>query len=260
MSQTAAAMLALLMGAGAPLNAELKIVSRTTTRTAATPPDPAPPPEYALFSEMMVQMIAPNEAVDMTALIGEKGARIEYTQSTFGMPAGVVLLVQPNGDLAMLDPKQRIYMKITRNESVDMWSQLGSQPVTSYKRTGEFQTIAGVKTERIAFEWHWPRTLPPEEKKLLSPNTPEAIVLTGDVWVAVDRFKQYTPMAVRTNGGLSSLGMTKLLEEGVALRSLIRLPTSAGHEIETIVTSLAEERAPASLFAIPAGYKLVTGK
>ena len=258
MIRTAAMMLALLMGAGASVNAELKIVSRTTTKAVAKP-DQVPPPEYAMFGEMMLQLIAADDAVDMTAIVGEKGARIEYSQSTFGLPAGVVILVQPNGDVLMLDPKQRLYLRMTGKEAAEMWSQLGTQPVTTYKRTGEFATMMGLKAERIAFEWSWPRPLDADEKKLLPPNAPEAIVLTGEVWVAVDQFKRYAPMAVRSNA-LSSFGMNKLLQEGIVLKSVIRSQTFGGKEIETVVTSLAEERVPADVFQIPAGYKQVTGK
>jgi hypothetical protein len=254
--KTAAALLALTVGAVAPAHAELKITSRTSLK-AAKPPAQPPPPTYVAFGEITLDLIVPADAVDMTAIIGPKGARLEYVQPTLGMPAGTVVLVQPNGDVVTLNPRERTFWKTTAEQAAAMWRQLGIEPVITQKRTGEFATIAGVRTERIAFEWSMAFPLPPDEKKDLPPNAPAAMTMSGDLWVAVDRYKTYAPMAVRSNSGLASLGIIKLLEEGIVLRSVLRSPSFGEHEIETIVTSISEEPAPADTFEIPAGYKQV---
>jgi hypothetical protein len=256
MMRTAAALLALTVGTVAPAHAELKIVSRTSLKAAKPPAQPAPP-TYAAFGEMTLDLIVPADAVDMTAIVGAKGARIEYAQPSLGMPAGTVILVQPNGDIVTLNPKERTFWKTTVEQAAAMWRQLGIEPVITHKRTGEFATIAGVRAERIAFEWSMALPLPPEEKAALPPNTPAAMTMSGDLWVAADRFKEYAPRAVRTNSGLAAFGMTKLLEEGIVLRSVLRSPSFGDQEIETIVTSISEEPVSANTFEIPAGYKQV---
>jgi hypothetical protein len=256
MKRTAAALLALTVGVVAPAHAELKIAARTSLKAAKPPAQPAPP-TYAMFGEMTLQLIVPAGPVDVTAIVGAKGARIEYAQPSQGMPAGTVILVQPNGDIIAMNPKERTFWKTTAEQAAAMWRQLGIEPIITHKRTGEFATIAGLRAERIAFEWSMALPLPPEEKSALPPNAPAAMTMSGDLWVAADRYKEYAPMAVRTNSGLAAFGMIKLLEEGIVLRSVLRSPSFGEQEIETIVTSISEEPAPASTFEIPAGYKQV---
>ena len=214
---------------------------------------------FAAFGEMMLQMIVPDGAVDMTALIGEQRARMEYAQETLGLPAGAVALVQPSGDLVILNPKNRTYTRTTAQEIAAMWRQLGADPVVTHKRTNEFATIAGLRAERLTFEWNLAFPMTPEAKSALPPGAPATMKMSGEIWVASDRFKQYAPMAFRSNSGLAALGMTKLLQEGVVLRSILRSPSFGAQEIETVVTSISEEPAPAAAFEIPAGYKLVPG-
>ena len=252
-----AAVLTIVLCATASLHAELKIVSRTSVRPATTPTGSPSTLTFAMFGDMMLSLIAGKGPVDMTAIVSEMAARIEYAQSTFGMPAGVVMLVHANGDMEMLNPAERTFIRTTAKEVTEMWSQLGAQPTMTYKRTGEFSTVAGLRAERIAFEWTMDLGLSPEEKKALPADAPAVMTITGDIWVAADRYKQYAPMTVRTHAGLASLGMNKLLSEGVALRSVMRSREFNGQEIETIVTSIGEEKAPASTFQIPAGYKPV---
>ena len=106
MKTTAAAFLALTVGVVAPAHAELKITSRTSLK-AAKPPAQPPPPTYAAFGEMTLDLIVPADAVDITAIVGAKGARLEFAQPSLGMPAGAVVLVQPNGDVVTLNPRER---------------------------------------------------------------------------------------------------------------------------------------------------------
>src|SRR4030095_14345004 len=160
-------------------------------------------------------------------------------------------------DIVTLNPKARTFWKTTVEQAAAMWRQLGIEPIITHKRTGEFATIAGLRAERIAFEWSMAFPLPPEEKTALPPNAPAAMTMSGDLWVAVDRYKEYAARAVRTNSGLAALGMFKLLEEGIVLRSVLRSASFGGQEIETTVTSISEEPAPASTFEVPADYKQV---
>ena len=118
--------------------------------------------------------------------------------------------------------------------------------------------ISAAQTEGLMAEY-LRLALYPEAKGALPPGSPAVMKRTGEIWIAADRYTQYAPMAFRSNSGLASLGMTKLLREGLVLRSVLRSPSFGGKEIETIVTSIAEEPAPANAFEIPAGYKLVPG-
>ena len=259
MIRTASAILLIAVGGVVPAAAELRFASLTSAKPAAATGAAETNPMYAAFGEMMLQMIVPDGPVEMTAIVGEKGARMEYPQGMLGLPAGTVTIMLPGGDLVVLNPKNRTYWKTTSQEVAEMWRQLGAEPVVTHKRTGEFATIAGVRAERLTFEWSLAFPMTPEAKGALPPGSPAAMKMTGEIWIAADRYTQYAPMAFRSNSGLASLGMTKLLQEGLVLRSVLRSPSFGGKEIETIVTSIAEEPAPANAFEIPAGYKLVPG-
>jgi len=246
MTRTSAAIVVLTIVASATAHAELKIVSRTSVRPASTTVAAEQDPMLAMFGEMTLELVAPDGPVELSATIGDKAARIEYTQSTLGLEAGTVVLIQPNTDFAVLNPKKKTYWKTTAEEAANMWKQLDSQPKYTHKRTGEFSTVAGLRAERVTFEW---------SIEFSGASTP--MKLTGELWVAVDRYQKYAPLAVRTNTALAPFGMTSLLQEGIVLRSILRSPTFGGKEIETVVSSIGETSAPASVFAIPAGYKLV---
>ena len=120
----------------------------------------------------------------------------------------------PGGDLVILNPKNRTYWKTTSQEVAEMWRQLGAEPVVTHKRTGKLGTIAGVRAERLTFEWSLAFPMTPEAKGALPPGSPAAMKMTGEIWIAADRYTQYAPMAFRSNSGLASLGMTKLLPVG----------------------------------------------
>jgi len=247
MTRTAAAIVVITVGAVATAHAELKIVSRTSIKPATTTALPADQdPMLAMFGEMTLQQMAPDGPVELTAIIGEKAARIEYTQATLGLEAGTVMLIQPNTDFAVLNPKKKIYWKTTADDVANMWKQLESQPKFTHKRTGEFSTVAGLRAERVTFEW-----------SIEFSGASSPMKLTGELWVAADRYQQYAPLAVRTNTSLAPFGMTSMLQDGIVLRSILRSPTFGGKEIETVVASIGEIAAPASTFVIPAGYKLV---
>jgi hypothetical protein len=256
MKRAAAAMLVLAVSSVASVNAELKIVSRTSLKPAVKPKQQAPR-TFVMYGAMTLQLIVPGDPVVMTALVGAKRARIEYAQPTLGVPAGGVVLVDPADNLIQLNPKERTYWKTSAEEGAAMWRQLAIEPVITQKRTGEFATIAGVRAERITFEWSMAFPLPPEEAQSLPPGAPTAMTMSGDLWVAVDRYKQYAPMAIRSQSGLTALGMKTLLRDGIVLRSVLRSASFEDFELETIVTSIGEEPAPANAFEIPAGYKQV---
>lgn len=247
MTRTAAAIVVITISTVATAHAELKIVSRTSIKPAATTAAPADPdPMLAMFGEMTLQLMAPDGPVELTAIVGEKAARIEYAQATLGFEAGTVMLIQPNTDFAVLNPKKKTYWKTTADDAANMWKQLESQPRLTHKRTGEFSTVAGLRAERVTFEW---------SMEFSGASGP--MKLTGELWIAADRYQQYAALAVRTNTSLAPFGMTSLLKEGVVLRSILRSPTFGGKEIETVVASIGEITAPASTFTIPASYKLV---
>ena len=256
MAKVFAAALAIVLSAAVSVEAELKVVAQTSTKAASSPLPTTPIAIHSTYGEMMLLLVAGNGPVETTSIIGDKGARIEYAQATLNLAAGSVALVQPNGDIAILMPKDRVYWRMTTKEMGEMWAQLGIVPKISHKRTGEFMTIAGVRAERISFDWAMEFPLPPEVMAELK-GAPTAMTMSGDLWVAADRYKSYASMAVRSNTTLASLGMIKLLEEGIVLRSVLRSSAFRGQEIETIVTSMTEEPAPANAFSIPAGYKLV---
>ena len=50
------------------------------------------------------------------------------------------------------------------------------------------------------------------------------------------------------------MGLEKLVQGGIVLRQVMRF---SGVQLESVVTAISEEDAPATLFTIPADYKEV---
>ena len=235
--------------------AELKYTLRTELQKAAGTATPAPNPLLTMIGEAMTRQVLPEGNATMTYMVGEKGTRLEFLNAAMGQAAGTVSLMQPDGTAVMLNPAGQTYWKVGLQGAAASLQAAGVTPKITTARTGETETVAGVKCERSTFAVQVDLPVPEAARQSLGADFPSSIDIAGDTCATTDQFQQYGPMAAKTQAGLlAALGLDKIAQGGIVLRQSIRL---GGVEIRSVVTEIAEQPAAADLFDIPAGYKEV---
>ena len=234
----------------APLRADLRFTMRTEVRKVQATEVAGSP--FAFLGEMFVKMIAPDGPVETRFLVGDRGARVEVSQTTFTLPAGAVILSPPAGDIVVLNPAERTYWKLSMPGGADIFSQLNPQ-VTS-TRTGEFASIAGARAERLTFGVTMTVPVPPGLQ--LPADFPTTVSASGEMWVA-DQVASASKVVGALNPLLSMFGLDKLVQNGLVVRQVVRSPIFPTYEVETVATEIGEESAPPELFQIPAEYREV---
>lgn len=257
--------LVLVAVASAPLSAELKVTSRMSVRAV-----PDAPPAADMLSQMMgpmlLQMFGGLDGVEMVSIWHEDGrTRTEYRTAFAGLPAGAVIVTRADGTSVGFDPKAETWWKMS--DDADMAEQAAfmaqMKPEITTKKTGQFETLAGFRAERITLAMRMPIPLPPEVAQAppeFLALLPREFTFEGDMWVA-PQFSKYTAAVAKSAlaGPLAQFGFDKLQEglDGLAVRQVMRMNLLAGYEMETVVVSAVEEAAPASSFDVPAGFKEV---
>lgn len=239
MKHTIAAAL-VIVSATATANAELKYTLRMELKKSATatPADPA----LAGLGGVVTEMILPGGSMELSVVAGEQGVRIESNKPMAGLPPGAYMLQRPDGSMLGVDPTTKTFWK---SPSADVG---GIQAKTT--RTGEFSNVGGERVERVSFQIELP---------MGGPSTASGVaplVIEGDAWVA-DRFKKYTAAGGKRAQG--ALALFQLADLGLSMRQVMRSRIFGGQEIEAVVSNVSEAPAPASLFAVPAGFKEVPG-
>lgn len=242
--------LLLLAGSGSILNAELKYTVRIETHKVA-----AASPADSIMRELgsvLLEMVVPDGSVELTYMLGDKTARVQWNKALMGLPSGAVLIRLADGVMVVLNPADQTYWKVTLTD----WYGLpaGRKPVVTRSSTNEPGTVAGVRAEHSTVQIRIP--FPEAMASALVFGTPRELPLSGDVWVT-EGFSGYRTPALRTVIGLSTLGFDVVPERGFVMRQLLRGPMFGDLELESRVTSIVEEDLPSTLFEIPAGYKEV---
>jgi hypothetical protein len=126
-----------------------------------------------------------------------------------------------------------------------------------WKRTGEFQDIAGISCERVTFEHVVPNPARALMEKLA--GEPVIVSITGDAWIA-DRFKQYAVLLSERfqDDPHSFVLLSALQKEGFIMRLVIRSQAFNGREMERTVTRIAEGPLTADLFDVPEGFRPIS--
>jgi hypothetical protein len=246
------ATLAVAAALTAPLRAELKYTMRMEVHKSTVPPRGEPDPIMAMLSAMVANALLPSGPVEMSVLVGPKGVRTEYLQAYTVMPAGTVTLVRPDGSMVVMNPIEKSYWKMAKPELGMILPGLTPQVTT--KKTGTTAAVAGLPAEQVDIEVKIP--LPAGATASLPAGFPTEFVLSGEMWVTT-QFKDYAKQAASAVTGVASLGLDKIVSEGLLLRSVIRGALFGDQELESIVTKIGEEAADAALFEIPEGYKEV---
>jgi hypothetical protein len=268
---------AILVALAAPLRADLEYTMHLTMTKVAAPASGNP---LAAEAAASMKSPLPDGPADVVFVIGDRGARAEFRQAANGFAAGTVTITKPNGDMFVLDPKNRTYWKVVINsdpaagqQAMNDLKAAGMTPrsETSTKRTGEFADVAGVRCERVIFDFSLTLTMsmpeiPPELRDALPAGLGQPITITQrtEMWMATDRFKDYAAAsAKRMAAGMKEageivtmMGLDKMPSDGFVMRKIER-NSELGFSLESVVTAIHERDAPASLFEIPSDYKEV---
>ena len=258
------ASLLVLVALVAPLSAELKVTSKMSVRAV---PGAAPATDMMsqMMGPMMLQVFGGTDGVEMVTTSHEDGrTRIEYKTPFMGMPAGSIMLMRADGTSVGYDPKGGTWWKVPGSadmppEAAAMMAQM--KPEITTKRTGQFETIAGMKSEKVTMSMRVAIPLPPEAAQLppeFRAMIPEAFIFEGDTWIA-DSHSKYTKAMAKAmgTGAMAQFGFDKLIDSmpGVTMKQIMRMNLLAGYEMQTVVSSIVEEDMPDTVFDLPTGLK-----
>lgn len=240
----------------ARLSAELKYTMHMELKKSEAAPVQPAHPMLGMMGDAVMRQLVPDGAADIVYLVGDKGARIEYVQSAMGQPAGTVHLARPDGALIVLNPKEKTYWKTTVQSSMAAMQAAGiSAPEVTAKRTGQFETIAGVKCEVITFDWKMKIPVPEAVRASLPTDFPADMSMTGDSCTTTDQYQKYGEIVTKSMGAMmTAMGLDKIVQGGLLMRQKMQM---MGSEVRSAVTQIAEEAVPETAFEIPADYKEV---
>jgi hypothetical protein len=201
-----------------PANADLRYRTRIEVRT--TPTD----------------VKAPIPVVETSMLIHGDAVRLE--QVSGGSKS--VLLLRPGGAF-VLDLEARTYRRIPDMRAVLKAATPGAPRV---RRTGDFTTMLGLRTERVEVDMSMPMPITPP------PGVPTTLRVTGELWLA-DAHRAYAANINRAMG-MSAAASPEL--EGIVMRQIVR-NAQFGIEIEHLVIELVEAPVAQELFEVPADFR-----
>jgi hypothetical protein len=244
----AAAAWALLGAACSQPPLHLKYVSKMQMQpsTSATPADPV----LEAIGRSVGEMVLPGGSVEMTTTVGEYGIRLEWDRALPGIPAGAAMVYNAaDGASVVINAEARTFWRVPASAMADLIPAEAKPQVTSAK-TGEKETVAGVPAERMTFEIRMPLPAPPNQPR--PPGMPAEVTMSGEAWVA-PQYGHYLGAASKLPA-MNALGMDALAQHGLQMRQILRSPVFGNRQLETVVTSLSEERVPQHRFQVPAGF------
>jgi len=242
---------ALWLAASSSLAAELKYTVRVESRkgTAVAEVDPM----LTMLGNQILEATAPNGAVELKIVLGNGVARVEWSRAMPGIPAGAVLLQRRNGTRVMFSPTDRTWWRVAVPNLYAISERRRAQ-VTLTLSSGT-DTIAGIAATRATVDIVIP--FAEAQAGQMVSGTPTELPLNGESWVTGSLAKYVTP-ELRAFLGMGFLGFDAVPSGQFVLRQILRGPTFGEMELESVVTSVAEEELPASTFEVPPGFKEVS--
>ena len=185
----------------APLRAELKYTMRMEMKKSDAAPA-APNPMLAMMSEQMMKQLLPNGSGEMIYVIGEKGTRMELTQPAMGQPGGSINIAKPDGTLFVIDPQNKTYWKSTTNNAAEQMKAAGITPEVTAKKTGQSDTVAGLKCDVVAFDWKMPLPIPEQARASLPPDFPTVLTMNGNSYAGTMQMVSKNYMTLKGCSGI----------------------------------------------------------
>ena len=216
-------------------HADLRYTTHTDVRLT-----PVPTVSEPAFTQAttLLQSIMP--AGNTRTYINDQAARIEPTSAG----SGPIVLLRSDGE-TILDPATRTYWRLPAQVR-DAFVNGVAEPRATYRRTGEFATVLGLRAERVVASLSLSLPIAPP------PGFPTALTLEGELWIA----SAYAAYA-NAVGRLAHLLPGPVQLEGLVLKYLLR-NTQFGYEAEYSVTELVEAPLAPSLFDVPTDYREVS--
>ncbi len=246
----------LLLCTAARVHAELKYTMHVELKkvesTAGRPVNPL----IAMMGDNMIKELLPGGSADLIYVIGEKGTRVEYVQAAMGQAAGTVALSLADGTMVGLNTKEQVYWRMTAAGAADAMKSAGVSPEITRTPTGEVLTIAGVRCERVTFDMNMDLPIPDAIRASLPLDFPKSLALAGETCLASEPYQKYMQMAAtrKVRDFLSELDMGGVIHGALPMRHTLAFGSI---QLDQVITALAEEEVPPSMFEIPAGYKEV---
>jgi hypothetical protein len=246
----------LVLIAAVRADAELKYTMHMEMKKSEAAPAKPANPLLAMMADSLMKQWLPEGTADLVYLLGDKGARIEFTKAAMGQPGGTINLARPDGTLIVMNPTAKTYWKTTSQALLTAMQAAGvPPPEVAAKRTGQFDTVAGVRCEVITFDWKMALPIPEAARASMPPDFPSVITMNGENCAAVDQYQKYAEVGLKSASGMmAAMGFDKIAQGGLVLRQTM---TMMGVEMRANVTELREEAAPEGAFDIPADYKEV---
>jgi hypothetical protein len=237
-------------------NAELKYTMHMEIKKMDAAAPQGPNALLGMMGDAMMKQLVPEGTADIIYIVGEKGARMEFTKAALGQAARTVHLARPDGSLIVMNPTAKTYWKTTTQAAVTAMQAAGvPTPEITAARTGKFETIAGVKCEVVTFDWKMALPIPEAARASMPPDFPTSLAMTGDSCTTTDQYQKYAEIVTKSASAmLAAMGFDKIAQGGIVLRQTMSM---MGVEMRSNVTQIAEEAAAATLFDVPADYKEV---
>jgi len=235
----------------APLAADLKYTVRLESRKVpeATEVDPM---LWMLGQEVLHATVPGGDPVEMTIMVGQGAARVQWNRALPGIPEGAVLLQQANGNLVMLDPTHRTYWNANMPNLYGL--SRSRRPTVTLTPVDEPMLVAGVPATKADVDIVIP-FVEAQRGEMVS-GTPTELPLHGEVWTT-NRYGEYWVPRLRPILGLPVLGLDVAPARYLVLRQVLRGPLFGEFELESVVTAISEEEIAPTLFAIPEGFAQV---
>lgn len=184
---------------------------------------------------------------DFTITISDDAVRIERASD------GMVEIVRSDRDTTIVNAAAHTYWSLPHRRPTTSLPGLSAR--LSWKRTSEFDVIAGVQAERIVFEI---AMLPADQRIAQMFGEPVMFSAQGEVWIA-PQYGHYARLAASLAPQAVSLfpPLAELADHGAIVRSIIVSELLGPVEIESTVTHILEGTLDASLYDVPAGYRRV---
>jgi TonB family protein len=184
---------------------------------------------------------------DFSITISDQAVRIEHASD------GMVEIVRADQDTTIVNTATHTYWSLPHRRPTTSLPGLSAR--LSWKRTGEFEVIAGVQAERTLFEI---AMLPADQRFAKILGEPVMFSAQGEVWIA-PQYRHYARLAAGLAPQAVSLfpPLAELADHGAIMRSIIVSELLGPVEIESTVTHISERTLDASLYDVPSGYHRV---
>jgi len=214
-------------------------------------------PMASLVGPAIMQMYPPG-GLDQSVSVADRGMRVEQKQVFGGAPAGAVTLTRPDGTAVVMDPAAKTFWKQpTAAAAAEMMQQLGLKPEIKVTKTGQFETIEGMRAELVSVTVGM--SMPGADPAQVSPGLGQ-MSMGLDLWVT-DAIKSPVGTAAMSDALLAKFAMADIkglkdLNDGrFMLKQVMKM---FGLEIVTTVKNISKADVPDALLEVPKDFREIT--